>query len=422
MGHWRWVAGRGVAGVALVEAPWRALAKETQCRFMAGPTWNRAYARAFSFDVDVRALYFGSHLAAVAAFRAENGSRTLEENEHFPVCDVAVDWSLPGVTEALLDGWMDGQTELMLSRLPADGRLVRTLESVARARGTDVAVCRSQGDAFIPLTGGVETVRSLFSGRAIRHERKLEDSLRALGNVTFQCETRVSQSLLSEAFALEAAGWKGREGVPMVADPATKAFYETLVEFGCPNDEIVLNTLRLDGRMLAFELSCRSGGRMDVLKIGYDEAFAAQSPGNVLRWYVLESEAAKGDITSYHLGRPSRWKTRWATQIEDLASVRLYSGLAGKARYWTSIAPRLWAKENLPEVVSVVRTITGRAAPPAFHPRRPSLAPAALRLVAPPTIDDSPESASAIAVPESGVRRTGEAYEVPAEKKARDAG
>ncbi len=283
-----------------------------------------------------------------------------------------------------------------------------------------MAVCRAQGDAFIPLAGGVEGLHSLFSGRTLRQERKLEDGLHALGDVTFVCETRITKELLDEAFALEAAGWKGRAGSPMSAHPTTKAFYEALVEFGCPNDEIVLNVLRFEGRMLAFELSTRSCGRMDVLKIAYEEAFAAQCPGNVLRWHVLEAEAAKGEITSYHLGRPSPWKTRWATHIEDLASVRIYSGLPGRAKYWTSIAPRLWAKENLTEIVAVVRSITGRSEPPVFQPRRTSLAPAALRIVSQRTVEDV--QASEAAVRESGVRRAAGAEEAPEDKKARDAG
>lgn len=394
MGHWKWVSDRGVSAVARVEDEWRALAKQAGSRFMAGPTWNRAYIRAFAFDAEVRALYYGSHLAAVAVFRGENSVRTLEENEHFPVCDVAVDWSLPGVADVLLDDWIDGQSELMLARLPADGALARAFELAARSRGNEIAICRSQGDAFLPLTGGVDTVRSLFSGRSIRDSRKHEANLINLGHLTVHHETHITRALLAEALELEAAGWKGREGSPIAAQPETKAFYETLADLGSRNNEMVLHSLRLDGKMIAFELATRSCGRMDVLKIGYDETHAKHSPGNVLRWHVIESEAAKGEIASYHFGRPSPWKTRWATQIADLASVRIYAGLAGRAKYWASIAPRMWAKENLGEVVSAVRTLTGRPEAQVFEPRRTSAPPAnrvstprpPLRASAPPAL------------------------------------
>ncbi len=391
---------RGVSGIARIEDQWRTLAKQAGSPFMAGPTWNRAYIRAFSFDAEVRALYFGSHLAAVAVFRGENSVRTLEENEHFPVCDVAVDWSLPGVADALLDDWMDGQSELLLARLPADGSLTRELELAARSRGSEIAICRSQGDAFLPLTGGVDTVRSLFSGRSIRDSRKHEANLIQIGHLTVHHDTTISRALLHEAFELEAAGWKGREGSPMAAQPETKAFYETLAELGSRNHEMILHSLRLDGKMIAFELATRSGGRMDVLKIGYDETYAKHSPGNVLRWHVIESEATKGEIASYHFGRPSPWKTRWATQIGDLASVRIYAGLAGRAKYWASIAPRLWAKENLGEVVSAVRTLTGRPEAQVFQPRRTSAPPAnRVSTPRPPLRASSPPELSLTKVP-----------------------
>ncbi len=365
MSQWRWFAGSSVEAIVRLEPEWRELMARSRARFMAGPTWQRAYAEAFGTNPEVRALYSGSKLAAVGVFESSGHTRSFAENLHFPVCDVAIDWSIPDIADALIDAWTDGAPELCLSRLPITERFARTLEWHAERRVPHVVTTAQHGDASISLRGGVAGIERRLSPMTRRDARTKEKRLTALGNVSFEAlgvDAPVSDASLQEAFELEASGWKGREGSPISADPITKRFYESLFRYGAAHHEMALYVIKLDGRIVAFDLDTRNNGRIDLLKTGYDESLSKASPGNVLRWHILESEAQRGEIDTYHLGRPSDWKMRWATKVSDVGSLQLYSGARGRAIYLTTVAARTWVKEHLPTIIAKVRDFRG--APP----------------------------------------------------------
>ena len=365
MSQWRWYAGSGVEAIVRLEPEWRELMTHSRARFMAGPTWQRAYAEAFETNPEVHALYWGSRLAAVGLFERSGHTRVFAENVHFPVCDVAVDWSIPGIAEALIGQWTEGAPELCLSRLPITERLARTIEWHAERSVPYIVTTAQHGDASISLRGGLAGVERRLSPMTRRDARTKEKRLAGLGEVTFEAlglDASVTDEALEEAFELEASGWKGREGSPISADPTTKRFYESLFRYGASRHEMVLFVVKLDGRIVAFDLDTRDNGRIDLLKTGYDESLSKASPGNVLRWRILESEAKRGEIDAYHLGRPSSWKMRWATKVSDIGTLRLYSGVRGRAIYLTNVVGRTWVKEHLPTIIDKIRNLRG--APP----------------------------------------------------------
>jgi len=79
---------------------------------------------------------------------------------------------------------------------------------------------------------------------------------------------------------------------------------------------LALYTLRLNSALIAFEYCLRHNGRIDLLKLSYHPDFGHYSPGNVLRFLLLDQEIKSGEARSYHMGLASDWKTRWATRLE----------------------------------------------------------------------------------------------------------
>ena len=101
-----------------------------------------------------------------------------------------------------------------------------------------------------------------------------------------------------------------------------------------PGGWLALYTLRLDSTLIAFEYCLRQRRSMELMKLSFHPDFARYSPGNVLRFTVLEREIESFGTRSYHMGPTSEWKARWATRIETQCRLRIYRpGVRGTLAY-----------------------------------------------------------------------------------------
>ena len=82
---------------------------------------------------------------------------------------------------------------------------------------------------------------------------------------------------LAEGFAVEASGWKGRDGSAVLSAPDTERFYTEIAHEFHARGELRLNKLMLDGRLAAFDLCVLYRGTLYLLKTGFDEDL--QGPG-----------------------------------------------------------------------------------------------------------------------------------------------
>jgi CelD/BcsL family acetyltransferase involved in cellulose biosynthesis len=134
-----------------------------------------------------------------------------------------------------------------------------------------------------------------------RKKRRLEN----LGDLRFETITSgpALGPTLDACFELEAKSWKSEAGSAVLIDTNAYEFYTKLATAAAAHSRFSLPLLYLNNRLIAFEFNLRAQGRIDMLKPSFEPDLAQYSPGNVLRMMVLESEAGKGEICSYHLGR-----------------------------------------------------------------------------------------------------------------------
>lgn len=110
-----------------------------------------------------------------------------------------------------------------------------------------------------------------------RQARRLAEQGHLIGDtVTDSAEIPAA---FADFLALEAAGWKGRNGTALHQQPAARAFMEAAVAALAARNALTIDRLRLDGRPIALLLRVRDGAAAWPWKIAYDEAYAAQSPG-----------------------------------------------------------------------------------------------------------------------------------------------
>ena len=141
--------------------------------------------------------------------------------------------------------------------------------------------------------------------------------------------------LLREAFAVEAAGWKGRAGTALACDPVRQAFFRRYADAACRRGMLRIGFLRIGDIPVAMQLGVEWGGRFWLLKIGYDEGFSRCSPGLLLMVEMVRLAAGRG-LSSYELlGVSEPWTRMWTKRERPCVSLRAYpangTGLAAFA-------------------------------------------------------------------------------------------
>ena len=99
-----------------------------------------------------------------------------------------------------------------------------------------------------------------------------------------------------EFLALEAAGWKGRDGTAILSSPAISAFAREVVARRAADGGVRIDTLRLAGKPIAMVVSFLAGASAWTWKIAFDEAFARFSPGVQLMLELPQRLFAHGKI------------------------------------------------------------------------------------------------------------------------------
>ena len=206
------------------------------------------------------------------------------------------------------------------------GPAVKLIEAIEPGQ-ISVENDRDEADIYIDISGSWDQCQKQFS-RGLK--RKMNQCIRRLeeqGALVLSASTELHDldATLSECLELEKAGWKGRNGTAIACQPQTRCFYQGLAHRATKAGLFAIYTLRLNGKLIAFELAVRSGDRIDSEKIGYDENYAKFSPGNVIAYMIAERECKAGQFKGYHWGHPTEAKTRWARNRNELVRVLMFS-------------------------------------------------------------------------------------------------
>jgi CelD/BcsL family acetyltransferase involved in cellulose biosynthesis len=165
-----------------------------------------------------------------------------------------------------------------------------------------------------------------------RRRRRLEE----LGELRLEVSDGKEdlERTLDEGFRVEASGRKGRIGTAIALDPATHSFYRDMSRWAANEGLLRLCSLRLDGKMIAFDLSLQDGESHYLVKTGYDVAFARYGPGMLLRYEILARVFAEGLATYEFLGSDAPWKREWTRTRRHRIEIRAFAPtLKGTARW-----------------------------------------------------------------------------------------
>jgi CelD/BcsL family acetyltransferase involved in cellulose biosynthesis len=251
-----------------------------------------------------------------------------------------------GATVSSPTNWHTPQFGLLAADRPAGDSVVGQLFA-RRAQQFSLGFLGSrEPDLELLMTAAEEaryrfTVRTLERQPLVRvqgpwatYERSLSRNLRRdvgrcrrrLGELgTVSVDVRQDPGALEEAFAVEAAGWKGTAGTAIASRPQTQAFYTDVAEWAAGRGSLRLIFLRVDGRAIAFHLALEEGGTYFPLKGGFDPAFRRHSPGKLIIHATLERAFAVGLQRYEFLGAVDDYKQRWANDVHDRLLFQAFS-------------------------------------------------------------------------------------------------
>jgi CelD/BcsL family acetyltransferase involved in cellulose biosynthesis len=319
---------------AALREEWEDLAQLDPSPFMRHD-WLSAWWSAFGGGAAQRVLTVrdGDRLTAALPLLRRGRRLAAMANEHTPTFRPLVrDRS---ARRALVAALLGAGEPVELPALPMGEPEVAELIPALEGGGARTLV---EPDYVSPITetrGGFEGYRARMKsgwkeierrGRKLRREHEAEESLVA--------PPADLDRELDEGFALEASGWKGEAGTAILAAEETAGFYRDVARRFHERGELRLSSLRVDGRLVAFDLALLHRERYFLLKTAYDEGLRSLAPGLVMRRAVVERCFELGLEAHEFLGPDMEWKRLFATGDRPHAVCRAYPrGPLSTARY-----------------------------------------------------------------------------------------
>lgn len=347
---------RDLAGLEALAEPWSLLVRAQRGAPSDGFLWSKAAAQTFERDytLSLRVLDDGARLAAIAPLAQRHGQvprlemlgvTELSEPTDFVYRDRAALEELVG--ELLADG-----VPLFLKRVPADSPTVRVLSDRCNRRG--LALLRPAGSTpWLPLDDGAKEPEERFNAGRRSDLRRLRRKAEAQGKVEVRILSPTEEEvedLLLEAFAVEDHSWKGRAGSSMLRDQRSGAFFRAYATLAAQAGTLRIGLLHIAGKPAAMQLAVEDRGRLSLLKIGYDDAQKACSPGTLLLLEAVRDAMRRGLEGVDFLGTEAPWTKAWTERARPCVAVRAYpAGLRSAVLLATEGAEHSWhrLKERL---------------------------------------------------------------------------
>ncbi len=339
-----WQVECGIAAIERCAPAWDELAHNNSMSPTADALWMRCFWCAFG-DVDeslvLHSAYQRDALVAVLPLRRTGNllrKWSSISNVHTPYSMFAIDEGGPEVATQIVDHLLASADLFELERMRCNDPLYTALIEAARWHRLPIAEDVQGGDHVIELFAPWDRFLLSLPPKMRRETARKMRQLERVGRVEFELiasEPELTPAL-EACFELETRGWKGGGGSPIKDDPRTLYFYTELARALAAAGRFALYMLKLDGAIIAYEYCLRAQGKIDQLKPSFDPNYSKYSPGNVLRYRILEKEICDGEISSYHLGTPAGWKYHWTKRVDSLVRLRIYGrGVRSRLGYYT---------------------------------------------------------------------------------------
>jgi hypothetical protein len=313
--------------------------------------WSRACAQTFSAHYSLRVLTVGpAHRpAAIAPMVGRHSAPMRLEmtgvTELYEPMDLC--YESPAALAALAKALADLGIPLVLKRLPAQSPAIPAIERAFKGRGM-VFLQPKDSCPYIELDEQWKEPEQKFNPGRRSDFRRMRRHAEKLGTVTYEILTPSKDEvgrLVEEAFRVDAASWKGREGTTLEHDGVRGDFFRRYALAACEQGILRLCFMRIGRQAAAMQFAVECGGRFWLLKISYDESFACCSPGTLLMLHTVRCAAERGLRSYEFLGTAAPWTAAWTELERPCVALLAYPfGVRGLAALAGDAAKYAWPK------------------------------------------------------------------------------
>ena len=250
---------------------------------------------------------------------------TFHDNHTYGV-EFLLDPSWPGLPASLVSFLaleLPALQTITLADVPADSG---SIDALRRIRGWRMHIDESREASFLPVPASSAAFVSGLSQNFRKNLRKQQTKLNQLTSVEHLfLRGRSAESELMDAFLeLEASGWKGRSGTAIVSQPTVQSFFRSLAAGLAAEEKLEWHFLKSADRLIGAQMGVRCAGVLNLLKIAYDEEYAAVGPGNMLFLGMLEQERGAGRAAEVNCLTDMPWHRNWRMSRRMHLKLTLY--------------------------------------------------------------------------------------------------
>jgi len=218
-------------------------------------------------------------------------------------------------------------TLVQLRGLSTDDPVCQLLTREVRRQGHPVGVWPAYESPSLPIQGRWDDFLAGLKPKFRSNLRNRRRRLEALGDVRIERVLDPSDvpAALEEGFRIEQAGWKGERGSAIACRPELVGFYTRWAEIAADRKWLRLFFLSVGGKRIAFDYTVAFENRLYCMKIGYDPAFGAYSPGQLLCAEVLKRCHDEGIDGYEFLGGSNVQKRDWNPRHHQKVWLYLYN-------------------------------------------------------------------------------------------------
>jgi CelD/BcsL family acetyltransferase involved in cellulose biosynthesis len=325
---------RPLADLAGLAAEWRALAERAaEPNVFYEPAFALAAAQALAPDAGAVLVRGGEPRRLIGLFPCRIETRrygirlpllTAWTHPYGPLGTPLVDREAAATTvAAFLDHVANDATLPKLLLMPyqvEDGPVAAAFAAALAQRGGHIAAFgRHQRALLAPGAARAGYLDAALGGKKRKELRRQRRRLDEAGSVAFTVAHEPAEfaGVLTDFFALEARGWKGRAGTAAAQDGAIRQFIETAVTGLAAQGQARIARLVSGDRAIAAGVLLTSGRGAWFWKVAYDEDVARASPGVLLTLDLTDTLLSDGAIdwcdscaTAGHAMIDSIWRER----------------------------------------------------------------------------------------------------------------